>query len=86
VSRALIRLLLARDAVRTIRGLVRELGDKKPLTKDEAYHPARREYEAWIKDEGNHRRHSEGLYGEGLFSGLAAKDERNRVLDVLDGS
>jgi hypothetical protein len=67
-------------------GLVRELGDKKPLTKEEAYHPARREYEAWMKDEGNHRRHSEGLYGEGLFSGLAAKDARNRVLDVLDGS
>ena len=46
----------------------------------------RREYEAWMKDEGSHRRHSEGLYVGGLFSGLAAKDERNRILDVLYGS
>jgi hypothetical protein len=46
----------------------------------------RREYEAWMmKDEGSHRRHSEGLYGGGLLSGLAAKDERNRILDVLYG-
>ena len=67
-------------------GLARELGDKKPLTEEEAYRSERREYEAWMKDEGSHRRHSEGLYGEGLFSGLAAKDEMNRVLDVLYGS
>jgi hypothetical protein len=58
----------------------------KPLTEEEAYRPVRREYEAWMKDEGNHRRHSEGLYGGGLFSGLAAKDERNRILNVLYGS
>ena len=63
----------------------RELGGKKPLTEVEAYRPVRREYEAWMKDEGNHRRHSEGLYGGGLFSGLVAKDERNRILDVLYG-
>jgi hypothetical protein len=67
-------------------GLARELGDKKPLTEEEAYRPARREYEAWMKDEGSHRRHAAGLYVEGLFSGLAAKDEMNRVLDVLYGS
>ena len=64
----------------------RELGGKKPLAEEEAYRPVRREYEAWTKDEGNHRRHSEGLYGGGLLSGLAAKDERNRILDVLYGS
>jgi hypothetical protein len=63
----------------------RELGGK-PLAEEEAYRPVRREYEAWMmKDEGSHRRHSEGLYGGGLLSGLAAKDERNRILDVLYG-
>jgi Zn-finger protein len=66
--------------------VARELGSK-PLAEEEAYRPVRRVYEAWMmKDEGNHRRHSEGLYGGGLFSGLAAKDERNRILDVLYGS
>jgi hypothetical protein len=39
-----------------------------------------------MKDEGSHPMHSGGLYGGGLLSGLAAKDERNRVLDVLYGS
>ena len=63
------------------RGLV-----SKPLTEEEAYRPTRREYEAWMKDEGSHRWHSEVLYSGGLFSGLAAKDEMNRVLDVLYGS
>ena len=62
-----------------------ELGDK-PLREEEAYRPARREYEAWMKDEGSHHWHSEVLYSGGLFSGLAAKDEINRVLDVLYGS
>jgi hypothetical protein len=67
-------------------GVARELGDKL-LTEEEAYRPVRREYEAWMmKDEWSHRRHSEDLYGGGLFSGLAAKDERNRILDVLYGS
>jgi hypothetical protein len=67
-------------------GVARELGGK-PLTEEEAYRPVRREYEAWMKDEGSHPRHSEGLYGGGgLFSGLAAKDERNRILNVLYGS
>jgi hypothetical protein len=68
-------------------GVARELGEKTLAEEEEAYHPVRREYEAWImKDEGNHRRHSEGLYVGGLFSGLAAKDERNQILDVLYGS
>ena len=58
----------------------------KPLTEEEAYRPTRREYEAWMKGEGSHRRHSERLYGGGLFSGLEAKDEMNRVLDVLYGT
>ena len=58
----------------------------KPLTEEEAYRPTRREYEAWMKDEGSHRRHPERLYGGGLFSELAAKDEMNRVLDVLYGT
>ena len=66
-------------------GVARELGGK-PLTEEEAYRSVRREYEAWMADEGNHRRHSEGLYGGGLFSGLAAKDERKRILNVLYGS
>jgi hypothetical protein len=67
-------------------GVTRVLEDKL-LTEEEAYRLVRREYEAWMmKDEGSHRRHSEGLYGGGLFSGLAAKDERNRILDVLYGS
>jgi hypothetical protein len=58
----------------------------KPLTEEEAYRPTRREYEAWMKDEGSYRRHPERLYGGGLFSGLAAKDEMNRVLDILYGT
>jgi hypothetical protein len=58
----------------------------KPLAEEEAYRPTRREYEAWMKDEGSHRRHPERVYGGGLFSGLAAKDEMNRVLDVLYGT
>ena len=66
-------------------GVARGLGGK-PLTEEEAYRPTRREYEAWMKDEGSHRRHPERLYGGGLFSGLAAKDEINRVLDVLYGT
>ena len=67
-------------------GVAREL-EGKPLAEEQAYRPVvRREYEAWMKDEGNHRRHSESLYGGGLLSGLAAKDERNRILDVLYGS
>jgi hypothetical protein len=65
--------------------LAREL-EGKALTEEEAYRPVRREYEAWMKDEGSHPRHFERLYGEGLFSGLAAKDEMNRILDVLYGS
>jgi hypothetical protein len=39
-----------------------------------------------MKDEGSPRRLPERLYGGGLFSGLAAKDEMNRILDVLYGS
>ena len=66
-------------------GVARGLGGK-PLTEEEAYRPTRREYEAWMKDEGSHRRHPERLYGGGLFSGLAAKDEINRVLNVLYGT
>jgi hypothetical protein len=58
----------------------------KLLTEEEAYRPTRREYEVWMKKAGSHRRHSERLYAGGLFSGLAAKDEMNRVLDVLYGS
>jgi hypothetical protein len=67
-------------------GVAREELGGKPLAEEEAYRPVRREYEAWMKDEGSHRRRSEGLYVGGLFSGLAAKDERNRILDVLYGS
>jgi hypothetical protein len=64
----------------------RELGGK-PLAEEEAYRAVRREYEAWrMKDEGSHRTYSEGLYSGGLLSGLAAKDERNRILNVLYGS
>jgi hypothetical protein len=62
----------------------------KPLTaEEEAHRPTRGEYEAcvaWMKDEGSHRRHSEPLYAGGLFSGLVAKDAKNRVLDVLYGT
>ena len=67
------------------RGVARGLADKL-LTEEEAYRPTRREYEVWMKKAGSHRRHSERLYAGGLFSGLAAKDEMNRVLDVLYGS
>ena len=70
-------------------GVARELGGKPPLAEEEeeeAYRLVRREYAAWMKDQGSHRRHPEGLYDGGLFSGLAAKDERNRILDVLYGS
>jgi hypothetical protein len=67
------------------RGVVGELEDKL-LTEEESYYRTHREYEAWIKDEGSHRRHPERLYSGGLFSGLAAKDDLNRVLDVLYGT
>ena len=67
------------------RGVARGLADKL-LTEEEAYRPTRREYEVWMKEAGSHRRHLERLYAGGLFSGLAAKDEMNRVLDVLYGS
>ena len=67
------------------RGLGRRLA-VKPLTEEEAYRLTRREYEAWIKEEGSHHRHSERLYAGGLFSGLAAKHGLNRILDVLYGS
>ena len=50
------------------RGLAR-----KPLTEEEAYRLTRRDYEAWIKEEGSHRRHSERLYAGGLLSRLTAK-------------
>ena len=63
------------------RGLAR-----KVLSEEEAYRHTRREYEAWIKDEGSHRGHSEHLYAGGLLSGLAGRDEINRVLDVLYGT
>jgi hypothetical protein len=65
--------------------VARELAGK-PLTEEEAYRLTRREYEAWMKEAGNHRRHLERLYAGGLFTGLAAKDEMNRVLDVLYGT
>ena len=67
------------------RGLGRRLASK-PLTEEEAYHLTRRAYEAWIKKEGSQGRHLERLYAGGLFSGLAAKHEINRILDVLYGS
>ena len=67
------------------KGIVKGLGDTL-LTKEETYYPTHREYEAWMKDEGSPRRLPERLYGGGLFSGLAAKDEMNRILDVLYGS
>ena len=67
------------------RGVARGLAGKV-LSEEEAYRPTRREYEVWIKDAESKRRHSERLYAGGLFSGLAAKDEMNRVLDVLYGT
>src|ERR687889_1856888 len=67
------------------RGVARGLSGK-PLTEEEAYRPTRREYEAWIKEAGSQGRHLERLYAGGLFSGLAAKDEMKRVLDVLYGA
>jgi hypothetical protein len=65
--------------------VVKGLGDK-PLTEEEVYYPTHWEYEAWMKEEGRHRRHPERLYSGGLFSGLAARDEMNRILDVLYGT
>src|SRR5215207_9711898 len=58
----------------------------KALMEEEVYYPTHREYEAWKKDEGSHYTHPERLYSGGLFSGLAAKDELNRILDVLYGT
>jgi len=57
------------------------------LLQEEVYYPTHREYEAWMKDEGSHyTSHPEHLYSGGLFSGLAARDELNRILDVLYGT
>ena len=80
-------MLRARDVVPSIehRGGAKGLASK-PLSEEEAYHPTRGEYEVWIKDEGSHRRHTERLYAGGLLSGLAAKDEMKRELDVLYGT
>jgi len=58
----------------------------KPLTEEEAYRLTRQEYEVWIKEAGSKRRHSERVYAGGLLSGLAAKDEINRVVDALYGT
>ena len=66
-------------------GVVRGLRDK-PLTQQEAYYSTRQEYEEWMKAEGSHRRHPERLYSGGLFSGLAAKDNLRRILDILYGT
>jgi hypothetical protein len=65
--------------------VVRRLRDK-PLREEEAYYRTYREYEEWMKAEGSHHRHPERLYRGGLFSGLAAKDELNRLLNVLYGT
>jgi len=65
--------------------VVRRL-EYKALMEEEVYYPTHREYEAWKKDEGSHYTHPERLYSGGLFSGLAAKDELNRILDVLYGT
>ena len=69
------------DYTQVVRGL-----EDKSLTEVEAYYRTRREYEAWMKDEGSHHRHPERLYSGGLFSGLATKDELNQILDVLYGA
>jgi hypothetical protein len=66
-------------------GVDMRLADKT-LKEDETYTQAQREYEEWMKGEEEHLSHPEALYSGGLFSGLAAKDEMNRILDVLYGS
>ena len=66
-------------------GVGREGLTGKPLTEEEAYRLTRREYGAWMKEAGSNRRHSKRLYAGGLLSGLAAKHEINRILDVLYG-
>jgi hypothetical protein len=67
-------------------GVVRGVGGK-PLKEDDTYTThAQREYQEWMKGEENHLSHSKRLYSWGLFSGLTAKDEINRILDVLYGS
>ena len=67
-------------------GVLREL-EYKALIEEEVYYPTQRDYEAWMKDEGSHyTSHPERLYSGGLFSGLAARDELNRILDVLYGT
>ena len=67
-------------------GVGREGLAGKPLTEEEAYRLTRWEYGEWIKEAGSDRKHSERLYAGGLFSGLAAKHEINRILDVLYGT
>jgi hypothetical protein len=66
-------------------GVVRGL-EYKALIEEEVYYPTHREYEAWKKDEDSHYTHPERLYSGGLFSGLAARDELNRILDILYGT
>ena len=67
------------------REVVRGLRDK-PLTEEEAYYSTHREYKEWMKEEESPRRHLERYYSAGLLSGSAAKDEMNRILDVLYGT
>jgi hypothetical protein len=66
-------------------GVLRGLG-RKSLKEDDAYTTiAYREYKEWMKDEEDHLSYSQRLYSWGLFSGLAARDEINQLLDVLYG-
>src|SRR3954468_9674081 len=67
-------------------GVDLRLGESKPLKEDEAYYSTRHEHEAWMKGEEDHLPHPKRLYSWGLFSGLAANDEINQIVDVLYGS
>jgi len=66
--------------------VVRELGDKLLLTENAAYYSTHREYEEWMEGEEEHLPDPKSLYSWGLFSGLARKDEINRIVDILYGS
>jgi hypothetical protein len=66
-------------------GVVRRLKGQPSKEDDTSTTNAQREYQEWIKDEEYHLSHPKRLYSWGLFSGLAAKDERNQMLDLLYG-
>jgi hypothetical protein len=64
---------------------VRRLVGQPPKEDDTSTTNAQRKYQKWMKGEEYQLSHPKPLYSWGLFSSLAAKDERSQILDLLYG-